>query len=282
MFDIYKLKCIRDGKEIILDKASTLIGRSEFCDITVSTGHASREHARLLEKEDGIYIQDLHSTNGTYLNEKQVQSTMLVKVGDVFRVGEESFSLQKQNDGEATVFMRPQGNHPSANLSASVLDESDPEDEDCTSVLQVYSLPAGWDKNTELDGHSSPVDEKKQQAIDAYVDKFKSSMKGRKGLAVFVFIKDEPPEIYTISTNATEQNWSMGRGDENDLCIHQSAISVKHALIKFNSGEWVISDKKSTNGLWVEGKRLSDVLLKDGLRVVIGELELLVHLVTRP
>ncbi len=58
-----------------------IIGRSNECDICLNVVHLSRRHARLTVEEDTIQIDDLESSNGTFVNGQRIESAQ-VKAGD--------------------------------------------------------------------------------------------------------------------------------------------------------------------------------------------------------
>jgi pSer/pThr/pTyr-binding forkhead associated (FHA) protein len=49
------------------------IGRSPECDICIGEGGLSRLHARLVPRDDGVLIEDLDSTNGSFVNDRRVR-----------------------------------------------------------------------------------------------------------------------------------------------------------------------------------------------------------------
>jgi predicted component of type VI protein secretion system len=69
------------------------VGR-ENAAITVQDGEVSRRHAVVRPVEGGIEIQDLGSTNGTWVNERRVNSPTVVRPGDVLRLGRTKFSVE--------------------------------------------------------------------------------------------------------------------------------------------------------------------------------------------
>ncbi len=80
-----------------LHREQTVIGRYEFCDIVLETTSVSRQHARIVRRADGYFLEDLNSVNGTYVNRRKViEATPLhdgdeihfYKVRSVFRSGE--------------------------------------------------------------------------------------------------------------------------------------------------------------------------------------------------
>jgi hypothetical protein len=67
---------------------SNIIGRSlENCEIALNDSFLSSQHARLELQGDVWVLEDLKSTNGTFLNEMEVRDSAIVEEGDIIRVG---------------------------------------------------------------------------------------------------------------------------------------------------------------------------------------------------
>lgn len=86
-------------KSFALDKTPILIGRGPDNDIVIDEESVSGEHARielipseLMENEIEIFIEDLGSTNGTYVNQMPVQRTVL-QHADYIRIAFTDFKL---------------------------------------------------------------------------------------------------------------------------------------------------------------------------------------------
>ena len=84
------------------DKASTVrlsgpteIGRAGGCAIRLQDTYVSQMHARLADRDGSWYLEDLGSTNGTYLNDRRVQAAVEVHAGDVVRVGKTVLELRR-------------------------------------------------------------------------------------------------------------------------------------------------------------------------------------------
>lgn len=75
----------------------------------------------------------------------------------------------------------------------------------------------------------------------------------------------------------SEQTISFGRGSDNTVAIDDDFTSTHHARITSRERGWVIEDCGSTNGTWVERKRItSPTPLVPGMRVRIGRTEIAV------
>src|SRR3954447_14299223 len=71
----------------------TVIGRREDCDLRIPLGEVSRKHCRILRDGDSLKLEDLGSSNGTFLNGQRVQEALL-SPGDTLQVGPVVFVLQ--------------------------------------------------------------------------------------------------------------------------------------------------------------------------------------------
>lgn len=72
--------------------APTVIGRQHDCDIAIASEEISRRHAQVKPTPDGLLVEDLGSSNGTYINGSRVQSGLL-KAGDELRLDAVRFML---------------------------------------------------------------------------------------------------------------------------------------------------------------------------------------------
>jgi hypothetical protein len=76
----------RAGEHFVLRGDETSIGRSSEADIMLDDVTVSREHARLRRAQDGLYIEDRDSLNGTYVNRHRIESHRLTD-GDELQIG---------------------------------------------------------------------------------------------------------------------------------------------------------------------------------------------------
>jgi hypothetical protein len=71
------------------------IGRAEACQIQVDDTYVSSFHARVYSRDGAWYVEDLGSTNGTYLNQRRVTSPAELRAGDRLRVGKTTLELRR-------------------------------------------------------------------------------------------------------------------------------------------------------------------------------------------
>jgi len=79
-------------KKIETEKPEIIIGRSPNSDIQIDNLGVSNQHARLIKQKDQYAVEDLNSTNGTYLNDEQITKAIL-KHNDVITVGKHNLII---------------------------------------------------------------------------------------------------------------------------------------------------------------------------------------------
>jgi hypothetical protein len=80
---------LEEGDELALDSSALLVGRGARNDVDLTGDeYASSEHARIEPRRDGVWLEDVGSTNGTYLNGVQLTRAKRLTPGDVVRIGE--------------------------------------------------------------------------------------------------------------------------------------------------------------------------------------------------
>ena len=71
------------------------IGRAAGCQVPLDDSYASQLHARLFRRNGDLLVEDLGSTNGTFLNRKKVSSAVPMRKGDRLQVGKTVLELTK-------------------------------------------------------------------------------------------------------------------------------------------------------------------------------------------
>ncbi|HKF14286.1 MAG TPA: FHA domain-containing protein [Gaiellaceae bacterium] len=80
---------LEPGTERELDSSAVTLGRSPENDLVLDSDEfASVQHARIEPRRDGVWVEDLESTNGTFVNGIKLTRPRKLASGDVIRVGE--------------------------------------------------------------------------------------------------------------------------------------------------------------------------------------------------
>jgi pSer/pThr/pTyr-binding forkhead associated (FHA) protein len=72
-----------------------IMGRAPTSDVQIEDAFASSAHARVFPRGQTMYIEDLGSTNGTYLNERQLEAVQELRPDDTIRIGETEYRYQE-------------------------------------------------------------------------------------------------------------------------------------------------------------------------------------------
>ena len=76
------------GREETFSVNEVTMGRNPAHPLSVNDAQVSRDHLRIFFKDGEFFLEDLGSTNGTYINGKQVRKPVLLKDGDLVSFGE--------------------------------------------------------------------------------------------------------------------------------------------------------------------------------------------------
>ncbi len=86
------------GKQVAVDRA-VVIGRAPECDLVLDDGEVSGQHARVTPSPDGsATVEDLESTNGTFINENELEGPSRLDPGDELLVGVSVLQLRTRQD----------------------------------------------------------------------------------------------------------------------------------------------------------------------------------------
>ncbi len=257
---------VGSSREIQL-KPETLLGRQAECDVLLTEGHASRRHAKLMLAEDGYWLEDLGSSNGTFINGNRISGRVKIASGDRLRFDIEEFDFRIPSqaaplppDQSKTVYRAPE--------SAAVVAESS----------GVFKRPGAWaDPDAMADGgvHKTkfidPAQMKQMASSAAPLVAAPSAVDGphlqvvsgsRTGLNIQLAVGD--------SGNA---EWTIGSQADREVQFMDSGVSALHAKIVNEGERWKVLDQMSANGTFVNGKRANVSYLASGDRVRFGPVE---------
>ena len=89
------------GKQIVADRP-IVIGRDPECDLVLQDGEVSGQHARITPSPDGTaMVEDLESTNGTFVNQNELMGPAHLEAGDELLIGVSIIQLRTADDFRA-------------------------------------------------------------------------------------------------------------------------------------------------------------------------------------
>jgi pSer/pThr/pTyr-binding forkhead associated (FHA) protein len=255
---------VTNQREIAL-KPDMILGRQAECDLQLTEGHASRRHARLSIADDGVvWLEDLGSSNGTFVNGTRLTGKVRLSSGDRLRFDIEEFDFRAPaavavDDGK-TMFRAPE--------SAAVVAESS----------GVFKRPGAWaDPDALGDGAN------KTKFIDPA--QLKEMMKEAPQAAAVNLATIDGPHLHVVSGSRAGLNikltvgesglreWTVGSQADREVQFQDSGVSALHAKIVNEGERWKVLDQMSANGTFVNGKRSNVSYLSAGDRVRFGPVE---------
>ena len=85
---------------IPIDTYPFIIGRDDACNLTISSNNVSRLHAEIQEKAGRLYLNDLNSVNGTFVNRHRLAEPAALRRGDVLQFGNTEFRVNHKVEME--------------------------------------------------------------------------------------------------------------------------------------------------------------------------------------
>lgn len=90
------LRIVELGRERVFEALCPLtIGRDRSCELVLADAEVSRKHARLETQGGVVFVRDLESSNGTYLNGQRLTSAIEAREGDAIDVGATRVIVEK-------------------------------------------------------------------------------------------------------------------------------------------------------------------------------------------
>ncbi len=111
MWSIRFLSGPKAGREVLLQNGLVILGRDESCQISIPSKGVSKKHAQLIVKDKSVRIEDLRSSNGTFIEGKKIQAKTL-REGDRAALHNVIFELAKKQPPPAAAHSPYQQPYP--------------------------------------------------------------------------------------------------------------------------------------------------------------------------
>lgn len=253
-----------DGREYLVSAAGLTFGRDASCDVVIPSSEVSRRHAEVVPGDVGYVLSDT-STNGVFVNGTRIEAMQVLGRGDVFRIGGEEFrfyadvlapaaaapgvsaaaapssvpepalAFGSAASGSAPAAAAPVGSAPAASSSESV------------SAPGSFSAPGSVSAPASV---SAPPSVPASGSVPA-------SASPRPPLATLEVVGGSSGVPKGRTFPVTSVLAHVGRGSHNDVVIFEESVSDSHAKLQRREGQWYVVDLGSTNGTYVNGRRIT-------------------------
>ena len=85
------------GHEILIDR-DMLVGRHQDSDVLLQSSEISRKHAAFLLKNNELWLQDLKSSNGTFVNDVRIEAETLLEVEDIIQINDDLLNIHEEEN----------------------------------------------------------------------------------------------------------------------------------------------------------------------------------------
>ena len=217
------------GEEFILDKPEVVIGRDPSADWTIAFTAVSRNHAKVYESDGGYKIEDMGSSNGTFVNGEKISSATELKPGDKIMLGK-AVELS---------YLAPQ--------EEAAAEEAPPADSVDATRLEMPAVPEA-EVNATVERKVEVPNENAQTVIGEVLPEMVAAPDAPAELAVTV--AGATPESYSLTKNTI----TIGRADDNDVVINSPIVSRNHARLELADGGYQITVlPEASNPVFVGG-----------------------------
>ena len=143
------------GRSIAIKRSKLLIGRAEECDVRPLSEEVSRRHCAVIVGPADVWIEDLGSRNGTYVNGQRIEAKTKLADGDMIKVGSLELRVSCKSaaaapGGEEDVsrwLMAGDEGAATSDTTKSVAAQADPADSSESSFVGGLDGSAGGDSN---------------------------------------------------------------------------------------------------------------------------------------
>ena len=135
------IKGFNKGVEFFLEKDEITIGRGEDNTIMLNIAEVSRAHTALTKVEEGYMIRDLGSTNGTFVDKKEIGDKYLLKPGDTVMLGDAIYMTYMADPDPEETLVTPRKEEPDSQQVTVVT--SKPADPPSDKTTSTDTTPGG-------------------------------------------------------------------------------------------------------------------------------------------
>ncbi len=102
--------------QAVVEPGGVVLGRSPGEGVSLPGSNVSRRHSRVWREGEQVFIEDLKSSNGTFVNSRKIQERTPLFSGDIIRIGSHALRVESSRPGEADITIQRQTMADSANM----------------------------------------------------------------------------------------------------------------------------------------------------------------------
>ena len=262
------LKSMGEGDPIEVQGEMT-VGRGSSCDVVIEQDRLSRNHAKLTVADGVLFVEDLGSTNGTFLNDQPVTSSVAAKNADVLKF--DTFAYRVCITGAVD------------DSNTTLTDVAEPldaaEEQILSAKTQIFTPPKSWALDESPSSAGTQVmslDMLKQTQAAADIDAADAI---EASCPVLVALSgDIKGKVFKFNTREKLTKWEIGRADSCEISIDDGSVSTNHAQLIHEGQRWKLIDLMSANGTYVNDNKGLTSYLSSGDKVRFGQVEFLFKL----
>ncbi len=257
------LRCPECGSELstVLRTDSWTIGARAENDIVLDHPEVSGRHCKITKNREGRYLlTDLSSTNGTFVNGRQIDSPVMVGKSDVIMLGA-NVAFPWQMVGEREIEKTAPFKRMSKEIRIGAAEDND--------IVLNYPMISGHHAKLLLDGPSVRVEDlgstngtflntRGQRIQNETVKQSDALFLGSYRVPLQQLLQNQTHETHPTLIPFTGNTLSLGRNPETDIVIDKPIVSWHHAQIQRQGGDFILTDLDSTNGTFVNGRRIDE------------------------
>lgn len=243
------------GQVCELKQPECVLGRHPDCDIPITVGAASRHHTRIVLVDTDYFLEDLHSRNGTFLNEERIGERRKISEGDRIRISDTVFTFHHGRSLDS----RKKHTLIEGQVNLVMVDE---EDQEYNLVLvskrDASSSQATIPSNVTLRAHLRALLEITQNlrqtlALDQVLPQILDSLfvifpRAERG---FIVLKDDDGQI--------KPRWVKLRQGRPDSTVRVSRTIVGQVM---ESQQGILSADATSDSRFETSKSLSDIRIR--------------------
>ena len=89
--------------KVVVETDPFIVGRDEDCELKLTDKRISKRHFEIRRGGDHIWIRDLESTNGTFVNHKKIKQAELLEQGDIISIGKFKFCIKNEKSNTTSI-----------------------------------------------------------------------------------------------------------------------------------------------------------------------------------